>query len=435
MTWSPYSPGARASAFSVALVALAGCGSNDSTEADSGAAWLNDHSQVGPGDTSYALSLHAATAEPLAPGQFLLLDAAPQCDRSRWDRHEAPSDEEKRAAARQTIAAGALEQAPVALCACNEFEASNHLSAAGAARIDGGVGVNEEFLGNAPIQIRGALVAPGAVRVGNTFEADRLSTNGTLSGSNSLTIHGDAVAGWLSVPNNRLSVAGTLTVPEGTDVSGVDSAAIAYAKPSVAAPCNCEADVDYYALRVMSRAGFGHGVQNAHDALVAIDRDREIYLGSGRYYFSSIDSSAALTIHTYGEVQMFVDGDLAVAGLLRVVPEQDSRLSLYVAGNFEPSGPVALAETAKPDALRLYVRDQVHFSGPVHFNGSLFAPRASFIADDRVQGSSALFARSFDLNGPLTIEAGPRFTGDACLVWDGLDGGAEGEENAPATDL
>jgi len=94
-----------------------------------------------------------------------------------------------------------------------------------------------------------------------------------------------------------------------------------------------------------------------------------------------------------------------------------------------------LAETAKPDALRLYVRDQVHFSGPVHFNGSLFAPRASFIADDRLQGSCALFAKSFDLKGPLTIEAGPRFTGDACLVWDGLDGGAEGEENAPATDL
>jgi hypothetical protein len=432
MTWTRYPTSARALAVSFALLALAGCGSNDSADG-AGGSWLDEHAQPTSDKDSYPLSLGAAAVRPLGPGQYLLLDAAPQCDRSRLGLAEPRSN-----GAREVIENGALGQAPMALCACSEFEASNQLPA-GAASIEGTVGVNDEFLGNAPIQIRGALLAPGAVRVGNTFEADELRTNGTLSGSQQLTIHGDAVAGWLALSGKQLLVAGSLTVPEGTDVSGVDSAAIAYAQPSVATPCNCGADVDYDALRSELRASSAQDdasrTEAIESALSALDRDREIYLGSGRYYFSSIDSSAAVTIHTYGSVQIFVDGDLTVAGALRVVPERDSQLSLYVAGRFAPGARVSLAETAKPDALRLYVRDQVQLSGPTHLNGSLFAPRASFIADDGVESSGALFAKSFDFNGPLTIEAGPRFTGDACLVWNELDGRAEGESNTPATGI
>ncbi|MEI9936368.1 MAG: hypothetical protein WDO69_04005 [Pseudomonadota bacterium] len=385
------------------------------------------------------MSLRSSVAQGLGPGEYLLLDAAPQCDLSRLGVPASASDLGVHAEARRVIAAGALARAPMALCACGEFEASNHLAAAGAARIDGPVGVNDEFLGNAPIQIAGALVAPGAVRVGNSFEAAELSTNGTLSASTQVTIHGNAEAGWLSLPGNQLRVEGSLTVPTGTDLSAVESAAtIAYATPNVAAPCDCGADVDYDALRTEIHDGAQRDdpreTATVENALSGLDRAREIYLARGRYYFSAIESSAALTVHTSGRVQIFVDGDLIVAGDLRVVPEKDSQVSLYVAGCFAPSAGVSLAEGAKPDALRLYVRDQVHLSGPVQLNGSLFAPRASFIADGSVETTGALFASSFDLNGALSIKPGPRFTGDACLVWNELDGRSD-ETPATATDI
>jgi len=423
MKWNLSRNSAKAVALIAAMGSIVGCGA-DGPGADQGSdvhdGWLEAHARADQPQASYVASLGAAP--PLAAGDYLLLDAAPQCDVSRLGMAPTWNDGQPHAE-RPIIAASLLGAAPLALCTCTDFEASNASSAA--AEVDGGIGANGEFLGSAKMRVGGALVAAGAVRVGNALEAGALSTNGFLVGSDAVKIDGNALVGGLALGADRLSVNGSLTVPAGTDMSAVHQAnSLAFGTPNVAAPCNCGADVDYDALRVEIRtsAAKAEDAVSEETALSGLDRDRELHLGHGAYYFSSIESSASLTINTHGNVQIFVDGDVLVAGDLRIEPERGSRLSLYVAGRFAPAKRASLAETASPDALRLYVRDQVDLSGKVAFNGSLFAPRAAFLAKDSVETVGALFARSFRLKGSLTVKSGPRFTGDACLVWNGVDG-------------
>ena len=82
---------------------------------------------------------------------------------------------------------------------------------------------------------------------------------------------------------------------------------------------------------------------------------------------------------------------------------------------------MSLGEAAEADAFRLYVRDEVRLAGPFVMNGSLFAPREDFVASNTVTNRGALFAQRIDFAAPVEIGNGPRYTSDACLVWDELD--------------
>jgi len=264
MKWNLNRNSAQAAALIAVMGSVLGCGADGSgveQGSDVHEGWLEAHSRPDQNQATYVASLGAA--RPLAAGEYLLLDAAPQCAVSRLGLAPTSNDDQTHAE-RPIIAAGLLGAAPLALCTCTDFEASNASSAA--AEVDGGVGANGEFLGSAKMRVGGELVAAGAVRVGNTFEAGALRTNGFLAGSDTMKIDGDALAGGLALGADRLSVGGSLTVPAGTDTSGVHRAnSIAYGAPSVAAPCNCGADVDYDALRVAIRTS----AANAPDAVSA----------------------------------------------------------------------------------------------------------------------------------------------------------------------
>lgn len=375
-------------------------------------------------------------APSLQDGQLLLLDAAPQCDLDQFGDEVIEGEND-----RLIVDASTLSDAPsLALCSCTDLEASNVIEAPGDSDIIGDVGANERIFASAPIRIDGRVISSGEARFDNVLEANGLEVENTLTASNEVTIHDDATLGGLDIPGSRVDVTGTLTVPEGTDLSSVDSSGqIVYDDLEVEPPCDCSEDVDYDALREDFRDiddddddDFENYAEVVDDEaqylypapprlLSGLNEERTVHLACGKYYFDEIQSSAALTIVAVGDVDIFVDGDVNVAGPLVITAEEDASLDLYVAGSFTPDNTVDLGRPSEPDALRFYVRDEVRLAGPTVLSGSLFCPNAPAIFDNTLESEGAILARSLDFAAPIRVTDGPRFTPDACLLWDEAD--------------
>ncbi len=369
-------------------------------------------------------------------GQLLVLDAAPQCDLDQFGEAVAEDGE-----GRLIVDGDAVRDAPsLALCSCSELESSNVIMAPGQSDILGDVGANERIFASAPIRVDGRVISGGAARFDNVLEANRLDVEDVLEASNEVTVSEDAALGGLDIPGSRVEVGGTLTVPDGTDLSSVESTGdVVYDDIDVAPPCDCGEDVDYEALREDFRDVDDDGEDDFDDDRWTPDDDddyvypapphllsdmveeRTVYLGCGQYYFDEIESAAALTIIAVGDVDVFVDGDINVAGPLRIAPQDDSSLELYVAGTFTPDNEVDLGNPDEPDAFRMYVRDQVRLAGPTVLSGSLFAPNAPVTFDNTFESQGAVLAWALDFAGPIQVSDGPRFTPDACLLWDEAD--------------
>lgn len=369
-------------------------------------------------------------------GQLLVLDASPQCDLDQFG-DEVVED----ADGRLIVEGDAVRDVPsLALCSCSELEASNVIMAPGESDIVGDVGANERIFGSAPFRVDGRVISGGTARFDNVFEANRLHVDGELTASNEVTIHEDAVLGGLDIPGSRVEVANTLTVPEGTDLSSVESSGdINYEDVDVAPPCDCSDDIDYAALREDFRDvddddedDFDDDAWDVDDDAVYaypappyllsdMDQEHTLYLGCGKYYFDEIKSSSALTLIAVGDVDVFIDGDVDVAGPLQITAESDSSLDLYVAGTFNPTNDVELGRPNEPDAFRLYVRDEVRLAGPAVFSGSLFSPRAQIVLNNTFELQGAVLGQSLDFAAPIQVTDGPRFTPDACLLWDEAD--------------
>ncbi len=381
----------------------------------------------------------------LGDDELLLIDASPQCDLERLGVEDDSDRRERRVINASLVA----DEPAYALCACTEIEASNRIETEGESDIIGDIGANEHEFGSAPLRLNGLLVSGGTARFDNSFSASELWVDGVLTASNDIDVSGDATLGGLDIPGERVTVSGALTVPEDTDLSSVVSSGdTIFDDVDVAAPCDCSNDVDYDALRERFRDLDDDGVDDyegydefAYDddsaylfpappyLLNELDEERTVYLSCGSYYFEGIESAAALTIVAVGDVEIFVDGDIRVAGPLKITADDDGSLDLYVAGEVKPTNRVQFGNAGEPDALRVYVQDEVRTAGPFELHGTIFSPNAQFTADNTFQTDGAVFAESFDFAAPVTITDGPRFTGDACLLWDENDENTDVDED------
>lgn len=422
-----------ANAFFLPSLFVVSCG-GDETAPDGGSQTIVDRAFDDYGDRDEARAYCAARDDDddtneqttaLEGGDLLLFDVTPQCDPDRF------GDE--------LLETGELA---LALCSCTKLEASNRIMAPGESDIIGDLGANEEIFGSAPIRVDGQVISGGTVRFDNRFEANQLHVNGVLEASNDVTVLEDASVGGLDIPGNRVEVGGTLTVPDGSDTSSVESSdEILYADVTVPPPCDCSQDIDYDELREEFRDVDGDGNDDfddydafAHEfdeeylypappyLLQALDEDRTVHLSCGKYYFESIDSASNLTLIAVGDVDVFVDGDVNVAGALVISTEEDSSLDFYVNGAFTPDNTVDLGTPQEPHAFRMYVRDEVVLAGPTVLSGALFAPRADVVFNNTLETEGAIFGGMLDFAGPIQVTDGPRFTSDACLIGDNSDG-------------
>lgn len=311
--------------------------------------------------------------------QRLLLDATPACDLTRLNATAVDDGSGRHLVDASTFA----DELSYALCSCTQLEASNRVMAPGESRIASDLGANERLFGSAPVRIDGMAIAGQSARFDNAFEAQELRVEETLDAANEITIAEDAVLGGLEIPGERVNVGGTLTVPEGADLSSVESSNdVVYDDVDLPEPCDCSEDIDYADLR---------------DQFLDPDGDGE---------------------DDYDDPGLHAERDVDVAGEFRVDIDDSASLHLYVAGTFNPTNRVTLGNASAPAAMRMYVRDELRFAGPVVLSGTVYAPTAPLTVNNTLECRGALFAEALDFAGPIQVEEGPRFTRDGCLIED-----------------
>lgn len=310
------------------------------------------------------------------------------------------------------------------LCSCGALTANNTLTLArrGAGGEWGALGVDGAYATSAPVALGGDLRAGASVLSNNTHQIDGdLLCGSTFRASADVRVGGDAVLGGpVDLPDPRLYVDGTLTVPSDADVSGVaDAGSIVRRQVRVEAPCDCSAPFDVAgavaAARDEARGGESDLFADAPDALVGLSEPAELTYACGRHYLRGITPNNTLRLRIEGKVTLYVDGDVRTAAPWTLELGPDAELDLYVGGAFEPNNTVTLGASDRPDALRLYVAGPVTTAAPVALYGSLYAPTSGVNANNTLDLWGAAFAGSFTFAAPVVVhEAGPSVDARGC---------------------
>ncbi|HET7506334.1 MAG TPA: hypothetical protein VFK02_35185 [Kofleriaceae bacterium] len=324
---------------------------------------------------------------------------------------------------REAVCTGsvAVRAFPRALCMCEDYAASTTLdtdsfdSAAGP-YIPGGssgdVGIDGQLRASAVVTAGGDLTvsgAGGAALLADVHVARDLVVGGPLGAGVTVTAGGDAhIAGDVDLAG--LTVAGTLTVPDGASLAGTITAGSTLRAPvQIAPPCNCGAPdlVDVAGLVA------AHATDN-QDAAIGLTPDRltgfhapaSLDLPCGVYYLGPVSGDAELTLRITGRVALLIDGDIALTAPLTIeLSTDDAELDLLVAGIVSIDHALTIGRVDHPARTRVYLggSGQIQLSGDSRLAANLYAPHAAVAlsADATVHGS--LFVRHLDQSAPLTI--------------------------------
>jgi hypothetical protein len=312
-----------------------------------------------------------------------------------------------------------------AVCSCGALTANNTLTVdrRGETGEWGALGVDGAYTTSAPVVVGGDLRAGASILSNNTHQIGGDLLCGASFGANAdVRVAGDAVLGGpVNVPNPRLYVDGTLTLPAEADLSGVaDAGSVVRRQVRVEAPCDCTEPFDVggavAAARDEARQGGGSLLANAPDAMVGLSEPADLTYACGRHYVNGVTPNNTLRLRIEGKVTLYVDGDVRTAAPFTVELGPEAELDLYVGGAFQPNNTVVMGAAARPDALRLYVAGPVTTAAPVSLYGSLYAPASSVTANNTIDLWGAAFAGSFTLAAPFVVhEAGPSVDARGCL--------------------
>lgn len=302
-----------------------------------------------------------------------------------------------------------------ALCACQDFSASNDLTVDSLGATGGSVALNDKLEVNGIVDITGDLTAAGPMGVAG---GATLTVGGSLASGGPLgrvgtavTVGGDAsVAGDVQLAS--LAVTGTLTLPDGAllDVAGAtDVGAVVRAPVTVDPPCACGAS------DLVDIAGFvdAHRAFN-HNADLGLDPDALIDFGAvpvtldlpcGLYYLSFVQGEGPLTIRADGRVALFVGEHITLQETFRVELAPGAELDLFIGTYLNTSGDVVFGSQTAPAKVRLYVGGvgAINLSAQSSFGGNLYAPRMDLALSAGAELYGAMFVNRVTTAGPLVI--------------------------------
>lgn len=310
----------------------------------------------------------------------------------------------------------AVASTQFSLCACDDIDAANTITSRSGASTDIGVGTG--WRSSSPIDIDGTLTSAADLRADNTLAVNGIAVDGMLTGSSDVHVRGDARLGGMEFPQQRVTVDGTLTVPATSILEGlVDAGDVVRADVDVAPPCTC-ADDSVVRGEVAAFADFRDDHDDWPDALVGLSEPTTLYFGCGDHAFDRIQAANTLTIVVVGDTRLWIDEDIEVSGPFTIEIEDGASLDLFVGGRFVPTNTVTMGRPGEPDALRMWVGEHVQLASPWEIHGSVYAPAADIVVHNTLALHGAIFGRRFELSSPVELHDGPRFTGDACLVFD-----------------
>ena len=150
-------------------------------------------------------------------------------------------------------------------------------------------------------------------------------------------------------------------------------------------------------------------------------------LPCGNYYFTSIKSSLALTIHVHGRTALYVEGDVEASSALAFVLDPDAQLDLFVKGTLKASETFVFGSPNYPALSRAYIAGdaKLALSDDVRLAGQFYAANSEVVwsAQNAIYGS--VFAGSFRASAKTDIhyDRGVLRAGDDCPPGGG-EGGA-----------
>ena len=315
----------------------------------------------------------------------------------------------------------AVRTFPHALCTCEGYATATKLqtdsfdSAAGPyapGGTTGDVGIDGDLQTNDVVDVGGALAIAGPG--GATLHADLhvahdLDVGGPLGTGVTVTGGGNAhLAGPINLA--ALSVAGTLTVPDGVALPmAVTAGATVRGPVAIAPPCACGA------AELVDVAGFvaAHTMDN-QDAVIGLTPDRltdyhgavALDLPCGVYYVGPVRGDGALTLRITGRVALLVDGDLALTAPFTVeLATDDAELDLMIGGLLSSDHAVVIGRADHPARTRVYVggAGTMNLSGDSQLAANLYAPRAAVALSGAATVFGSLFVRRLDQAAPIGI--------------------------------
>ena len=289
-----------------------------------------------------------------------------------------------------------------AACSCDRAVFEGELFTDG---FDSATGPYEAELMDGPVAMNDHLdIENTAFFDGDVTTVGRLDVEGDLTitrdmmvGEN-LRVSGDAlVDGDASIADgisaSTLTVGGSLTVPEGTDVDDHSFDQLVEEEVTVDPPCPCDSTPDVAAI-VDARQENNQNDDVGLDAALLVDHYDSIQhlaLPCGQFYLNGSDIEPDFTVIAEGRTAIYIDDNFTSEGDLRILPAPGAELDLFIDGQITAEGSLVLGSPNYPASTRIYVDDQTALEGDVQLNGFLFgADHMTFEGDFEVFGG--LFA-------------------------------------------
>lgn len=292
----------------------------------------------------------------------------------------------------------------------------------------GSVGVNGFTQLSGTAEVSGSWITGGSYQSAGGVIGDQLVALGNATWSGEMHITGDASVGGDVIGVGNTIVDGALRVGGQEQLIGGAQIASrgAYAAPA-GPPCGCDPAQLFDVQAAVDAAAAAAG---NHDSWQAAGT-HEVHLANGSYFLTGAQTAGTNTVFVEGSVAVFVDGDLQAAGVNRWVMGANARLDLYVAGNAQNAGSLEMGDPAQPGALRLFVGGEdpvaIQLAGSSQLFGSIYAPQAQIQLAGGTTIVGALFGKTLQSAGTLTIEYGPNQDGS-----ESCDNPPENPENPDA---
>lgn len=273
----------------------------------------------------------------------------------------------------------------------------------------GSVGANGAYEAlSVTSKIGGSLWVRGDAQVAEEDIAGNLQCGGALTATGTSFVHENAyVAGDVDAP--ELAIDGALYVPVGRVARVLSTGAGTIRQAvAVAEPCECQTPFDVAAI-ASSFATQNDNIREdlASTALTDASGVFERTLPCGRYYFDSIGGTATIALHLTGRTVLAIGGSLSNSGGLSIELGESAELDLFVAGNWDLSGKVAIGRPSQPAKTRVYVGGRVAFSGDPTLYANWYVPNQPFVMSTRSELWGALHVQSMELSGDLTVHYDP----------------------------
>lgn len=294
-----------------------------------------------------------------------------------------------------------------AICSCKDLDLAGTLETRATAGGNADVGVNGRFSAATGTSIAGSLVAHKAIGVaGEMAIRNHTATQGDAAGAGMLHVGGDLLTGGNIGVAGELDVGGTLRLSGHLMVAGMSNIGARGPYQTVAEPCGCDPSTFFdVATRVAAAKATNDNAKIGLSTHIMSIGMGGAVLPTGSYYFDEVTSVGLHTITVTGAVALHIDGDLTAVGAQNIKIAPGGSLDLFINGNLQSAGDLALGEGAQAGSFRLYVGGStVVHAGAQEFHGLLYAPRATVAFAGGTVVHGAVFAQDLAYAGALIVD-------------------------------